>query len=336
MRRPQPVGRGHAPWPRSSSCFQISPGRTGARRASPIGEVKKEAVYLTPTSKTKLRIPTPPPFKNHGNEVISVSALARYQQRVAEEAGAYILTETSATQLIVEDGRVVGVRSGDKGRGKDGEPLGNFEPGTDIKAQATVLAEGCWGHLTGAAIREFDLVGRARAAGVGARRQGGLEGPQAARPPDPHGRAVAGQAVRQVRAGRRHLALSDEGREDGRRPRLDRLRRRARVRRRDDVRPRPAAAVQDPPVRPQDPRGRRAGRVGREGAARRRLLVDAEALDAGRAARRRRRRDGRHGGAQGRPPLDQLRQARGGGDLPRRSRTARRRSSPTSRRSRSR
>jgi electron-transferring-flavoprotein dehydrogenase len=121
------------------------------------GEVKKEAVYLTPTSKHSLRIPTPPPFKNHGNEVISVSALARYQQQQAEDAGAYILTETAATQLVVEDGRVVGVRSGDKGRGKDSEPLGNFEPGTDIKAQATVLAEGCWGHLTGAAIREFDL-----------------------------------------------------------------------------------------------------------------------------------------------------------------------------------
>jgi electron-transferring-flavoprotein dehydrogenase len=121
------------------------------------GEVTKEAVYMTPTAKTKLRIPPPPPFKNHGNEVVSVSALARFQQRQAEEAGAYILTETSATQLVVEDGRVVGVRSGDKGRGKDGEPLGNFEPGTDIKAQATVLAEGCWGHLTGAAIKEFEL-----------------------------------------------------------------------------------------------------------------------------------------------------------------------------------
>jgi electron-transferring-flavoprotein dehydrogenase len=121
------------------------------------GEVKKEAIYLLPNGKTKVRIPPPPPQRNHGNEVISVSALARYQQRQAEEAGAYILTETSATQLIVEDGRVVGVRSGDKGRGKEGEPLGNFEPGTDIKAQATVLAEGCWGHVTGAAIKEFDL-----------------------------------------------------------------------------------------------------------------------------------------------------------------------------------
>src|ERR671933_2090414 len=121
------------------------------------GEVTKEAVYMTPTAKRAIRIPPPPPFKNHGNEVISVSALNRFQQQQAEEGGAYVLTETSATQLLVEGGRVVGVRSGDKGRGKDGEPLSNFEPGTDITAKVTVLAEGCWGHLTGAAIREFNL-----------------------------------------------------------------------------------------------------------------------------------------------------------------------------------
>jgi len=121
------------------------------------GAVDKEAVYLLPSARKALKIPTPPPFKNHGNEVISVAALARYQQRVAEEAGAYVLTETAATQLIVEDGAVVGVRSGDKGRGKEGQELRNFEPGTDVKAKFTVLAEGCWGHLTGAAIREFDL-----------------------------------------------------------------------------------------------------------------------------------------------------------------------------------
>ena len=120
------------------------------------GEVDKEAVYLTPTKKTSIRIPPPPPFKNHGNEVISVSELARFQQQTAEDGGAYI-HETAATQLVVEDGQVVGVRTGDKGRDKEGEPKGNFEPGTDIKAKATVLAEGCWGHLTGPAIREFDL-----------------------------------------------------------------------------------------------------------------------------------------------------------------------------------
>ena len=121
------------------------------------GEVKKEAIYVLPNGKTKIRIPPPPPQRNHGNEVISVAALCRYMQAQAEESGAYLLTETAAAQVIVEDGAVVGVRSGDKGRGKDGEELGNFEPGTDIAAQATVLAEGCWGHLTDAAVREFGL-----------------------------------------------------------------------------------------------------------------------------------------------------------------------------------
>jgi electron-transferring-flavoprotein dehydrogenase len=123
------------------------------------GEVTKESIYALPNGKVKLSVPVfaVPNFHNKGNEIVSVAALARYQQRQAEEGGAYVLTETSATQLIVEDGRVVGVRSGDKGRGKDGEPLGNFEPGTDIKANVTVLAEGCWGHLTGAAIKEFKL-----------------------------------------------------------------------------------------------------------------------------------------------------------------------------------
>jgi electron-transferring-flavoprotein dehydrogenase len=121
------------------------------------GEVTKEAVYVLPNARTKVRIPVPAPQHNRGNEVISVAALARYQARMAEAAGAYVLTETAATQLIVEEGKVVGVRSGEKGRGKDGEPRHNFEPGNDIKAQAVVLGDGSWGHLTGAAIREFGL-----------------------------------------------------------------------------------------------------------------------------------------------------------------------------------
>jgi electron-transferring-flavoprotein dehydrogenase len=123
------------------------------------GEVTKESIYMLPNSKLKIPVPTiaVPNFKNHGNEVVSVSALARFQQAQAEEGGAYILTETSATELIVDEGQVLGVRSGDKGRGKNGEELSNFEPGTDIGARVTVLAEGCWGHLTGAAIKEFDL-----------------------------------------------------------------------------------------------------------------------------------------------------------------------------------
>jgi electron-transferring-flavoprotein dehydrogenase len=122
------------------------------------GEMNKDAVYVLPNSKRAIPLkPTPPPFRNHGNHVTSVAQLGRWLSAQAEEAGVYILGETSGHQLLVEDGAVVGVRSGDKGRGRDGQELSNFEPGSDLIAKATVLAEGTAGHLTGAAIRHFDL-----------------------------------------------------------------------------------------------------------------------------------------------------------------------------------
>src|ERR671926_671984 len=122
------------------------------------GAVDKDTVYLLPNSKRAVPLhPIPPPFKNHGNHVTSVAQLGRWMAQKAEEAGVYILPETSGHKLLVDDGRVVGVRSGDKGRGRDGEELSNFEPGSDLIAKATVLAGGTQGHLTGAAIRHFDI-----------------------------------------------------------------------------------------------------------------------------------------------------------------------------------
>jgi electron-transferring-flavoprotein dehydrogenase len=122
------------------------------------GDVPGEAVYFMASEKRAIRLPVVPPnFRNHGNQIVSVSELCRWMADRAEEAGAYVLTETAATQLLVTDGVVRGIRSGDKGRGRDGEPQRNFEPGADVTARATVLAEGGWGHLTGAAIKRFGL-----------------------------------------------------------------------------------------------------------------------------------------------------------------------------------
>jgi len=122
------------------------------------GQVPGEAVHFMLNAKRSIRLrPIPPPFRNHGNYVVSVAELNRWLAERAEELGAYVLAETVGAKLLVEDGAVRGVRSGDKGRGKRGEELANFEPGSDVVAQATVLAEGCWGHLTGAALRHFDL-----------------------------------------------------------------------------------------------------------------------------------------------------------------------------------
>src|SRR5436190_10890046 len=121
------------------------------------GTRDEETVYfMTPRSWVPLK-PTPPPFRNHGNHVTSIAQLGRFLGGKAEEMGVYVLAETAGYKLLEEDGRVVGIRTGDKGRGRDGEPLSNFEPGSDVMARATVLAEGTQGHLAGAAIRHFDL-----------------------------------------------------------------------------------------------------------------------------------------------------------------------------------
>jgi electron-transferring-flavoprotein dehydrogenase len=122
-------------------------------------EVTKDAVYLLTKKLALPLVPMPPNFRNHGNFVVSVSKLSRFLAEKAEEAGAYILTETVADKLLVSNRIVRGIRSGDRGRGKDGEPLANFEPGSDVVANATVLAEGTLGHLTQAAIDYYDLSG---------------------------------------------------------------------------------------------------------------------------------------------------------------------------------
>ena len=122
------------------------------------GPVESESVYVL-TRRSATRIPTPPTMKNHGNYVASLAQLGRWLGEQAEEAGAMILPETTAEKLLVGEGRVRGVRTGDKGRGRDGQELGNFEPGSDIVARVTVLAEGTQGHLTGVALDRFGLHG---------------------------------------------------------------------------------------------------------------------------------------------------------------------------------
>ncbi|HEX5762078.1 MAG TPA: electron-transfer flavoprotein:ubiquinone oxidoreductase [Solirubrobacterales bacterium] len=122
-------------------------------------EVTKDATYFLTSSKAFPLKPPPPNFRKEGTYTLSVSKLGRFLADKAEEAGVYILSETAATKLLVEDRIVKGVRSGDRGRGKEGEELGNFEPGSDVVAKATVLAEGTIGHLTYAAYDYFDMHG---------------------------------------------------------------------------------------------------------------------------------------------------------------------------------
>ena len=120
-------------------------------------------------------------------------------------------------------------------------------------------------------VRRRLLRPRRRPDALGDRRQGGLEGPEAARPGHPHDE-LAAAGPPQVQRVRRQLHLPD-----GRGQALHRHGRRPRHHRRDLLLPRRAAAAEDPPVRPQAARRRRARRLGREDDPLRRLLDDAEA-----------------------------------------------------------
>ncbi|MGH7869845.1 MAG: electron transfer flavoprotein-ubiquinone oxidoreductase, partial [Candidatus Dormibacteraceae bacterium] len=120
------------------------------------GPVSKESVYVL-TSRRALPIPPPPSMRNRGNYIFSLSELTRWLAEQAEESGAMLLEETAGRSLLLSDGTVLGVSTGDKGRGAAGEELNNFEPGSDIVAKVTVLAEGTQGHLTSIALDHFGL-----------------------------------------------------------------------------------------------------------------------------------------------------------------------------------
>lgn len=120
--------------------------------------VSEESVYFL-TGSRALRIPTPPPMSNHGNLTASVSEIARWLGERAEALGVTILNETVAQKLLVRDGAVHGVLSGAKGLDRDGRPLANHEPGMEMHAQATVLAEGVTGHLSQTLVEHFGIRG---------------------------------------------------------------------------------------------------------------------------------------------------------------------------------
>jgi electron-transferring-flavoprotein dehydrogenase len=128
--------------------------------------VVREGVYFL-TPKRHVRVPAPPTMWNHNHYVASLSEVGRWLAEKAEELGVTLVPETSARTLLVSGGRVVGVRTGDKGRGKDGEELPNFEPGSDIRAKVTILAEGTQGHLAGIASARFGLASQPQVYALG-------------------------------------------------------------------------------------------------------------------------------------------------------------------------
>lgn len=120
-------------------------------------EVTKEEVCLL-TKNGRIRSPvTPPPLNNHGSYIVSLSKLTHWLGTLIEENGVDIFPGFAATETLYQDAKVLGVRTGDKGIGPDGERKSNFEPGIDLHAKVTVFGEGSRGSLTKDLIKQLGL-----------------------------------------------------------------------------------------------------------------------------------------------------------------------------------
>lgn len=114
-----------------------------------------EFLMLSPTGARKL--PTPPQMHNEGNYIVSLGNVVRWLGQQAEELGVEIYPGFAAAETLIENGRVVGIATGDMGIGKDGEPTDNYARGMELRATYTIFAEGCRGSLTKQLEKSFNL-----------------------------------------------------------------------------------------------------------------------------------------------------------------------------------
>lgn len=122
-------------------------------------EVRDDRFYFL-TEKKALRLPNifmPPLMSNHGNYIISLGALCIWLAEQATELGVEIYPGFAASELLYDEGAVVGIATGDMGVGRDGQPTDNFVRGMELRGKYTFLAEGARGSLSKQLIEQFRL-----------------------------------------------------------------------------------------------------------------------------------------------------------------------------------
>ena len=127
----------------------------------PLGvPVKKDYVYYNLGARLAAPVPAifcPKTMHNQGNYIISIGQFCRWLAQRAESLGVNILPGFPAASLIYEDSVVKGVVTSDMGVDQKGTHRSNFEPGVEIHAKYTLLAEGARGHLGKEVIEKYHL-----------------------------------------------------------------------------------------------------------------------------------------------------------------------------------
>jgi electron-transferring-flavoprotein dehydrogenase len=126
-------------------------------KGAPVTVEAKDDNFVFLTKNKHFKLPTPPQMNNHGNYIISLGNLCRWMAEQATNLGVQIFPGFPAAEVIIENERVCGVITGDFGIGKNGEKKESYQPGMELRAKYTLLAEGCRGHLTKRLEKKFGL-----------------------------------------------------------------------------------------------------------------------------------------------------------------------------------
>ena len=129
----------------------------GAPLSTPVTE---DHIFYFNNAESARRLPNfivPKTFHNEGNYMTSMGNVCRWLAEQAEALGVEIFPGFPAADVIIEDGKVAGVITGDMGVSATGEEKDSFEPGMELRAKYTVFAEGCRGHLGKRLQDEFKL-----------------------------------------------------------------------------------------------------------------------------------------------------------------------------------
>jgi electron-transferring-flavoprotein dehydrogenase len=127
-------------------------------RGAPLNTPAIDDRFLLLSERRSWRLPTPPQMHNHGNYIISLGNLCRWLATQAEELGVEIYPGFAAAEVLYDDdGRVLGVATGDMGIGKDGQPTASYTPGVELRGRETLFAEGARGSLTKTLVERFRL-----------------------------------------------------------------------------------------------------------------------------------------------------------------------------------
>ncbi|EIS3738686.1 electron transfer flavoprotein-ubiquinone oxidoreductase [Aeromonas hydrophila] len=128
---------------------------------APLGvEVNDDQVHLLQSDSRALQLPNwavPPRMHNEGSRIISLGNLCRWLGQQAEQLGVEIYPGFTASELIMEAGRLKGVITGDLGLDRAGNPKADHVPGMALLGRYTLFAEGARGHLGKQLIADFQL-----------------------------------------------------------------------------------------------------------------------------------------------------------------------------------